>query len=44
MRLGTLYFRLVRLIYAVGLHPKPGSLFYTKVLEEEVQVMGRLKA
>lgn len=39
----TLYYKYVRFLYSKGVRPRPGSLFYAKVLQEEADAMGRVQ-
>lgn len=39
-RPSTLYYKYVQYLYAQGVRPKPGKLFYSAVLEKEALNMG----
>lgn len=41
MRPSTLYYKLVRKIYAWGIRPKPGNPFYAKALDEQAALLGK---
>ena len=39
----TRYYKSIQLLYRMGIRPKPNSLFYAKVLDDESHLLGRFK-